>query len=65
MEKPEKKITPKDNNFDAADYDAPIEVEAYNEGYNQCWDDREKWLKELLPSRAENCDNCRKHEVLK
>ena len=22
-------------------------------GYNQCWDDREKWLKEFLPSEDE------------
>lgn len=22
-------------------------------GYNQCWDDREKWLKEFLPSEEE------------
>ena len=32
----EKKETPKDDSFDAADHDVPIEVEAYNNGYNQC-----------------------------
>ena len=25
----------------------------YDRGYNQCWDDREKWLKEFLPGIAE------------
>lgn len=31
MDKPGPKITPKNSNFDAADYDIPIEVEVRDE----------------------------------
>jgi len=43
--KPTKKVTPKDSSFDAADYDVPIEVEAYNNGVNETIDQYEAWLK--------------------
>jgi len=41
MGKPKKKITKKCNSFDAPDFEVPIELEAYNEGYNQACDDWE------------------------
>ena len=35
---PRKKITQRDDGFDAADHETPIEVEAFNEGFNQFHD---------------------------
>lgn len=43
---PEEKRTPKDDSFDRADHDTPIELEAYNEGYNACRTDLKSKLGE-------------------
>lgn len=44
MKRPEKKKTSTKDSFDSEDYQVPIEVEAYNQGYNQACDDWEKFL---------------------
>jgi len=44
MKKPKKKNVKSKNTFDGDNIDMPIEVEAYNEGYNQAIDDYEAFL---------------------
>ena len=64
MKKPKKKITPQED-FDGADHAVPIEVEAYNEGFNQSCDIWEAFLPDkqeiksigwLVLSRCDNLD---------